>query len=85
MTVRERAEEWAKQQGCHGPVYRIEDRWGGYWQTVSKFGIYNFRLVRREQIIFSVGTGSPGVGYPMPGPVLDEGLPVSQQTSGFLT
>jgi len=46
MTDREQAEEWAKRQGCHGPVYRIHDRWGGYWQAVSKFGIYNFRLVQ---------------------------------------
>lgn len=38
------AEQHARSQGCDGPVYRVEDRWGGYWQTKSDWGPYNFTL-----------------------------------------
>jgi len=36
----------ARRNKCFGPVYRIHDRWGGYWQTTSPEGYaYNFRTL----------------------------------------
>ena len=43
MKTRKEAEAFARAQGCHGPVYRVEDKWGGYWQVASRYGPYNFR------------------------------------------
>jgi len=38
----------AQRNKCFGPVYRIHDKWGGYWQTTSPEGYaYNFRTVAR--------------------------------------
>ena len=34
----------ARKNNCHGPVYRIVDCWGGYWQTLSDHGVYNFTV-----------------------------------------
>jgi len=42
--MQKQAELHAKEQGCSEPVYFISDKWGGYWQTSSEFGPYNFRL-----------------------------------------
>lgn len=43
---RETAICWAHYQGYrYQPVYFINDRWGGYWQTGgSLYGPYNFRV-----------------------------------------
>ena len=36
----------ARKNKCFGAVYRIHDRWGGYWQTTSLEGYaYNFRTL----------------------------------------
>jgi hypothetical protein len=38
----------ARRNKCFGPVYRIHDKWGGYWQTTSPEGYaYSFRTVAR--------------------------------------
>jgi hypothetical protein len=44
MSEKERAEAWAKKNGCTGPVHKVEDPYGGYWQTASQFGPYTFRV-----------------------------------------
>lgn len=43
MTERERAEAHVKNFAT-GPVWRVEDAWGGYWQCQTAYGPYTFRL-----------------------------------------
>jgi hypothetical protein len=42
-----RANEVARKQGATTIPYFISDCWGGYWQCVTKYGPYNFRLEKR--------------------------------------
>ena len=46
--------------GRCGPLYRIEDSWGGYWQCMTPCGVYNFRIDGRE-VLVAVNEGQGGV------------------------
>jgi hypothetical protein len=45
----EQAEVYARSQMCKGRVYRVEDKWGGYWQVLSPYGPYNFRGTKLDE------------------------------------
>ena len=40
--------EIALRNGAIGPLHRVEDKWGGYWQCETVYGPYTFRASGQE-------------------------------------